>query len=648
MDIIPILPTPQQGTTPHPAELPTGTAETGFDEILRRGMRTPAPPSQSPAKTTLPAGRNKSDVSNPEVQAVASDLDSIETADSALNDRGEDAPSATGSSLVPSLLQTEKSRVQQYFLPNALGVIFNSTPADFSAPYTDFFSGSLSYSRTVSPQFSPTLPNVEQDAQSSALNRLNIFARYTGHGADFLQPAGTDQTQISAQPTANAAVSQAITLELQSSASPFSIKTAESLRITAEKMIVQAGFTSSTQTINPGSQRKHTLEPRTSDSIKPFAVSLLSNDFSSVKNSMPFDKGSIFFESSTVSFSRLGQAESAPAVQTAASAQQSTLMLEELQKLIRHNNDRLTITATLERTPAPDQAKSDHLLKPVQANPEQQHSSTETLFRMSTSPAPVAALNPQETAPQTKPEHLRSGLMEGFQEQFISSRSASSEQSSRNGTDQQMLQQHSQSADGSSQQQASDTTAARSTLPADQATPSPVFASQFHDTGSTLSSEATKLASPASAHLNLVRDQEIINQIVDRFSLHSRQQTSRLSLQLHPAELGELKIDLIVKGDVLKANIYTQTQQAGEIIDRNLSRLREILQDHGITVDELAVSFKSDNKDDFTPHHGQLFGDQNPLFKGQQRAETGSTFAQAIEDTFLTSEPKPPGVNLTI
>ena len=653
MDIIPILPAPQQGTTPQPAELPTGTGGTGFDEILRQGMVTTASRLRSPDNTTIPAGRNKPEQSDPETQPAITGFDPSQTPGPALSEIDKDLTSPAESLRSPALLQPAASSLQQFFVPNAPGFIFNHAPAEFSMVFAGKISDSLPGSGTLSPDVTAPLPNVDQAVQPAEQNRSSIFARLSAQGTDFLQPAASEPNQRSAEPARNTGISRSITLELQANASPFSVKTAESVAVTAEKISIEADFTAARQVLNLAHQRLNTFAPQAPDSAKPGAVFLQSDGSSFVRNNMPIETGSFFFESSTLSFSLPGQAESAPA-QTAASMQQSTLMLNQLAKLIGHNNDRLTITATLERTPNPNLTNHETLLKAVQEtsdlvqkNPEQQRTAAENLFRINSNPFPAAALTIQETAPQTKPEHLRSTMMEGFREQFLGPRAASAEQNARSAADQQM-QQHPQSADGSSQQHQSDTAAARSALSADQATPNSIFSSQFHDAGSAQSAETAKMVSPASAHLYQVRDQEIIKQIVDRFSLFSRQQTSRLSLQLHPAELGKLKIDLIVRGDVLKANIYTQTQQAGEIIDRNLTRLREILQDQGITVDELAVSFKSDSKDDFTPQHGQLFEDQSPLFKGQQRTGSAATFAQTIEDTLLTDTAEPSGVNLTI
>ncbi len=63
-------------------------------------------------------------------------------------------------------------------------------------------------------------------------------------------------------------------------------------------------------------------------------------------------------------------------------------------------------------------------------------------------------------------------------------------------------------------------------------------------------------------------------------------------------------------------------------------------------MEDLNVSFKSDNIDDFTSQHGQLFQDQTQFLKGQNKPTTTSKFE--IEETLLTDADDQSGVNLTI
>lgn len=103
----------------------------------------------------------------------------------------------------------------------------------------------------------------------------------------------------------------------------------------------------------------------------------------------------------------------------------------------------------------------------------------------------------------------------------------------------------------------------------------------------------------------MVAEQEIFNQIVQRFNLTTRMQSSRINLKLHPAELGELKIDLTIKEGSIRANVHAQSQHVQEILERNMPKLRTVLEQQGFVVEDIVVSSKSETIGDF-----DLFGEQ--------------------------------------
>jgi flagellar hook-length control protein FliK len=61
-------------------------------------------------------------------------------------------------------------------------------------------------------------------------------------------------------------------------------------------------------------------------------------------------------------------------------------------------------------------------------------------------------------------------------------------------------------------------------------------------------------------------------------------------LRLHPAELGSLRIELMVEGDKVRANLHAQTQQVQEVLERNLGQLRNALAEQGLKIDHFQVS----------------------------------------------------------
>jgi flagellar hook-length control protein FliK len=125
-----------------------------------------------------------------------------------------------------------------------------------------------------------------------------------------------------------------------------------------------------------------------------------------------------------------------------------------------------------------------------------------------------------------------------------------------------------------------------------------------------------------------------------------------MNLKLHPAELGELKISLVVKEDSLKANIYAQTRQAQEIIEKHLPRLKTILEEQGLVVEDLLVTLESDFLEDSTSQQSQSFAQQMSEFERGHGGRRDSTlFHQSLEDLPAGAEPGPlqsSGVNLTV
>ncbi len=87
-----------------------------------------------------------------------------------------------------------------------------------------------------------------------------------------------------------------------------------------------------------------------------------------------------------------------------------------------------------------------------------------------------------------------------------------------------------------------------------------------------------------------VPDSQIFDQVVTHLSGSSRGESGRMVLRLHPAELGALRIELMVEGDRVRANLHAQTQQVQEVLERNLGQLRSALAEQGLKVDHFQVS----------------------------------------------------------
>ncbi len=97
------------------------------------------------------------------------------------------------------------------------------------------------------------------------------------------------------------------------------------------------------------------------------------------------------------------------------------------------------------------------------------------------------------------------------------------------------------------------------------------------------------LAAPFSTSQPVV-DSQIFDQVVTHLSGSDKGDMGRMVLRLHPAELGSLRIELMVEGDRVRANLHAQTQQVQEVLERNLGQLRNALAEQGLKIDHFQVS----------------------------------------------------------
>ncbi len=88
----------------------------------------------------------------------------------------------------------------------------------------------------------------------------------------------------------------------------------------------------------------------------------------------------------------------------------------------------------------------------------------------------------------------------------------------------------------------------------------------------------------------VVPEGAVVDQVIAHFSVNRRLETGTVNLKLHPQELGELRMEIKVEQDNIKAHIITQNPQAQEMIDRHLPRLREALAQQGLHLQQVEVT----------------------------------------------------------
>lgn len=145
----------------------------------------------------------------------------------------------------------------------------------------------------------------------------------------------------------------------------------------------------------------------------------------------------------------------------------------------------------------------------------------------------------------------------------------------------------------------------------------------------------------------VVHEQEVMQQVIERFQIARRTLDTQINIKLHPAELGELKIDLTVKEGSIRANVVAQSQHAQEIIEKNMSKLRSVLEENGFTIETITVTSKSDSTTDADLLDRQLFS-QNDYTPQSKKRHHDAEAAFRLDETFFPAQPATTGVNVKI
>jgi len=143
----------------------------------------------------------------------------------------------------------------------------------------------------------------------------------------------------------------------------------------------------------------------------------------------------------------------------------------------------------------------------------------------------------------------------------------------------------------------------------------------------------------------VVYEEDVMQQVIERFQVTKQSSDNRISLKLHPAELGELKVDLVLKEGTIKANVIVQNHHVMDIIDKNMSKLKTILEDQGFTIEEILVSSESDSVTDFN-FFEQHLSQQNDQSSTPTDPTMQNGFSSLLEDAVEVTVGSTAGVNI--
>jgi len=111
--------------------------------------------------------------------------------------------------------------------------------------------------------------------------------------------------------------------------------------------------------------------------------------------------------------------------------------------------------------------------------------------------------------------------------------------------------------------------------------------------------EGVQTGTSSTQNLLLTTEKGVVEQVFMKMSNAYRDGSRNILLQLHPPELGKLRIRLTSERGKIRAHLQSQNEHVHDLLQKHLPRLRDSLEEQGIQVEDMRVDVDSDNSDSF-------------------------------------------------
>lgn len=102
--------------------------------------------------------------------------------------------------------------------------------------------------------------------------------------------------------------------------------------------------------------------------------------------------------------------------------------------------------------------------------------------------------------------------------------------------------------------------------------------------------DAVENTSGADSFSEGIRGQDIMNQITEQIRVHVKQETTEMELHLHPASLGNVKVQITSAGGVMTAVFTTQNEAVKAALEAQLIQLKDNFTQQGLKVESIEVN----------------------------------------------------------
>lgn len=132
--------------------------------------------------------------------------------------------------------------------------------------------------------------------------------------------------------------------------------------------------------------------------------------------------------------------------------------------------------------------------------------------------------------------------------------------------------------------------------------------------------EVSETPESVSTGYQSVQTEDIMNQIMDYMKINLKADVQEMELQLHPASLGTVNVQIAAKDGAITAQFTTQNETVRAVIETQLIQLKNQFEEQGIKVDAVEVTVANhEYGQQFSQDNGNAEQKQNKTAKSARR-----------------------------
>jgi len=116
----------------------------------------------------------------------------------------------------------------------------------------------------------------------------------------------------------------------------------------------------------------------------------------------------------------------------------------------------------------------------------------------------------------------------------------------------------------------------------------------------------TKSTLPESSIYKAPIENRVIDQIINRLSVRSNGSQSEVKIRLDPPSLGTVRMNISTSADGVRTLIVAENQAVKQLIENNLSQLRDSMANQGLKLDGFSVEVGGDSNSGFSQQQDNL------------------------------------------